>query len=93
MVTNFTLDVTGVAGNNIADAYVFVTPGAGNQIACPGDSGGPLLRQRTDGTWAIVGIVSLGDGQDPNACTTTTENFYTYAPTFRTWAVNHIPTL
>ncbi|XP_067142117.1 uncharacterized protein [Centruroides vittatus] len=34
----------------------------GGRDACLGDSGGPLLCQRSDGRWTVVGITSNGDG-------------------------------
>ncbi|XP_015923310.1 vitamin K-dependent protein C isoform X1 [Parasteatoda tepidariorum] len=35
---------------------------AGLVDSCKGDSGGPLMYQRKDGTWAVFGVTSFGDG-------------------------------
>ncbi|GFT65234.1 coagulation factor X [Nephila pilipes] len=34
----------------------------GQVDSCRGDSGGPLMHERKDGTWAVYGITSFGDG-------------------------------
>ncbi|KAF8796404.1 Chymotrypsinogen B like protein [Argiope bruennichi] len=34
----------------------------GRVDSCRGDSGGPLMDKRQDGTWAIYGVTSFGDG-------------------------------
>ena len=34
----------------------------GGRDACLGDSGGPMMCQREDGKWLLLGITSNGDG-------------------------------
>jgi len=34
----------------------------GGRDACLGDSGGPMMCQRDDGKWLLLGITSNGDG-------------------------------
>ncbi|XP_055948053.1 chymotrypsinogen B-like [Argiope bruennichi] len=35
---------------------------SGRVDACKGDSGGPLMDKRPDGTWVVYGVTSFGDG-------------------------------
>ncbi len=56
---------------------------------CNGDSGGPLLARRSDGTWAEIGITSSG----PASCTTGFPDFFTRADALSSWAAGWIGAL
>lgn len=49
---------------------------------CEGDSGGPLLAQRSNGTWVEVGVTSSG----PSNCNTRQPDFFTRADAISAWA-------
>ncbi|CAL1267217.1 unnamed protein product, partial [Larinioides sclopetarius] len=46
----------------ISDKMLCAGFDSGRVDSCRGDSGGPLMDKRPDGTWAIYGITSFGDG-------------------------------
>ena len=45
-----------------SDHTIKVGPASGDVVACPGDSGGPLLVQIADGSWRTIGITSKYNG-------------------------------
>lgn len=51
----------------VEESYLFTSKGG--VVACPGDSGGPLLMQLEDGSWRTVGIASTLIGY-PDQCGT-----------------------
>ncbi|XP_035219350.1 chymotrypsinogen 2-like [Stegodyphus dumicola] len=46
-----------IRGNMLCAGYE-----TGNVDSCRGDSGGPLIHKQKDGTWAVYGVTSFGDG-------------------------------
>ncbi|GBM85185.1 Coagulation factor X [Araneus ventricosus] len=46
----------------ISDKMLCAGFDSGKVDSCRGDSGGPLMDKRPDGTWAIYGVTSFGDG-------------------------------
>ncbi|HEX5927992.1 MAG TPA: serine protease [Solirubrobacterales bacterium] len=54
--------------------------------ACFGDSGGPVIAQRADGTPVEIGIVSTGGPQ----CSTKVPNIFTRADLVSTWAAEWV---
>ncbi len=56
---------------------------------CFGDSGGPLLGQRPDGTWIELGITAFGAGN----CDTAVANFFTRADAVAGWVASAIQVL
>jgi Trypsin len=56
---------------------------------CFGDSGGPLLGQRADGTWVELGITAFGAGD----CDTGVPDFFTRADAVSGWVARWIQAL
>ncbi|GBN06147.1 Chymotrypsinogen B [Araneus ventricosus] len=46
----------------ISDKMLCAGFDSGKVDSCRGDSGGPLIFKRPDGTWAVYGVTSFGDG-------------------------------
>lgn len=78
-------------GNHVLSFYSFYSPG--QQLCtttpprhvssgCFGDSGGPLIAQRADGTPVEIGIVSMGSAR----CKTTLPNIFARADRIAGWA-------
>jgi secreted trypsin-like serine protease len=53
---------------------------------CNGDSGGPLLARRADGTWVEIGITNTGAAN----CSTGVPNFFARADALSAWVGNAI---
>ena len=53
---------------------------------CSGDSGGPLLAQRADGTWVEIGVTSSA----PSNCNTRQADFFTRADAISAWATSWV---
>jgi hypothetical protein len=53
---------------------------------CNGDSGGPLLAQRADGTWVEIGITNSGAAD----CSTGVPNFFARADALSAWVASSI---
>ncbi len=53
---------------------------------CNGDSGGPLLAERADGTWAEIGITNTGAAN----CSTGVPNFFARADSLSAWVASSI---
>ncbi len=47
-------------GNMLTDNMICAGVASGERTSCNGDSGGPLMMRRGDGSWVQVGIVSWG---------------------------------
>ncbi len=56
---------------------------------CNGDSGGPLLGERTDGTWVEIGITNSGAAN----CSTGVPNFFARADALSAWVASLIQAL
>ncbi|KAG8593456.1 hypothetical protein GDO81_000840 [Engystomops pustulosus] len=49
-------------GNSVDQSMICAGYAEGKIDACQGDSGGPLVTIQNNGRWALIGIVSFGDG-------------------------------
>ena len=59
-------EVEATVGSFSPDGLDFHIDATGGHDACKGDSGGPALIERDDGTWALAGVLSRG----PSECGT-----------------------
>jgi secreted trypsin-like serine protease len=74
-------------GELIKDGMICAGVDAGSKDACKGDSGGPLIWRRSDGTVRLTGIVSFGE----DCAVALKWGVYASAGYYQDWVVQNAP--
>nr|AAL04113.2 protease [Homarus americanus] len=69
-----------------ADPSIFICALTQDKDTCQGDSGGPLIAEVGEGQWALVGIVSHGEG----CAEVNKPGVYTRVPAYTSWITSKI---